>query len=137
MGQLDYAAFGWDGRMILPAMVGLTLWLTTAAPAFESGPNGALSSQQKVKAVQPSVSRATECVAHAVADNPHYASVGEQANIGDLIVESMSACAASMRMMIETYDRYFGEGAGETFFSGPYLDVLPTAVSKRAKDIHP
>ena len=32
--------------------------------------------------------------------------------------------------MIDGYDRYFGEGAGEAFFMGPYLDVLPSAVSE-------
>ncbi len=30
--------------------------------------------------------------------------------------------------MIDTYDRYYGEGTGEAFFMGPYLDVLPKAV---------
>jgi len=34
-----------------------------------------------------------------------------------------------MRSMIDAYDEYFGDGTGEAFFSGPYLDVLPTAVS--------
>jgi len=34
-----------------------------------------------------------------------------------------------MRSMIDTYDQYFGNGTGEAFFSGPYLDVLPTAVT--------
>jgi hypothetical protein len=32
--------------------------------------------------------------------------------------------------MIAAYDRYFGEGVGEEFFTGPYLDVLPAAVTK-------
>ena len=36
--------------------------------------------------------------------------------------------------MIEAYDRYFGAGEGEAFFIGPYLDVLPTAVSNWARD---
>jgi hypothetical protein len=31
--------------------------------------------------------------------------------------------------MIDAYDRYFGDGAGEAFFMGPYLDVLPAAVT--------
>jgi hypothetical protein len=30
--------------------------------------------------------------------------------------------------MIDGYDRTYGEGAGEAFFMGPYLDLLPTAV---------
>ena len=59
------------------------------------------------------------------------------ADLGDLIVDSMPHCAAQVRAMIEAYDRYFGEGEegeGEAFFMGPYLDVLPSAVSKWVRD---
>jgi hypothetical protein len=47
-----------------------------------------------------------------------------------LIVASMESCADAMRAMIDAYDRVFGVGAGEAFFTGPYLDVLPGAVHK-------
>jgi hypothetical protein len=39
-----------------------------------------------------------------------------------------------VRMMIEAYDRYFGDGEGEIFFMGPYLDLLPGAVGKWVRD---
>jgi hypothetical protein len=39
--------------------------------------------------------------------------------------------------MIDAYDRYYGEGTGEAFFMGPYLDVLPRAVTERAKSATP
>jgi hypothetical protein len=42
----------------------------------------------------------------------------------------MPPCAQQMRAMIDAYDRYFGEGSGEAFFMGPYLDLLPKAVTK-------
>ena len=48
--------------------------------------------------------------------------------MGDLIVESIRACRTPVRAMIDGYDHYYGEGAGEAFFMGPYLDVLPTMV---------
>jgi hypothetical protein len=35
--------------------------------------------------------------------------------------------------MIESYDHYFGDGMGEAFYR-PYLDILPTAVSKWVED---
>ena len=38
--------------------------------------------------------------------------------------------------MITTYDRLYGDGAGETFFMGPYLDSLPAAVTVRVKNRH-
>jgi hypothetical protein len=31
--------------------------------------------------------------------------------------------------MIDAYDRFFGDGSGEAFFMGPYLDALPAAVN--------
>jgi hypothetical protein len=36
--------------------------------------------------------------------------------------------------MIDAYDRYFGEGSGEAFFMGPYLDILPRVVIKSATE---
>jgi hypothetical protein len=85
-----------------------------------------MSMQQRSAAVQPSVRSATECIARTVTADPGF---GQRA-LGDLIADSMRACLAEVRAMIETYDRYFGEGSGESFFMGPYLDVLPSAVGK-------
>ena len=50
--------------------------------------------------------------------------------VNDLIVESMPSCVEPVRSMIDAYDRLFGDGAGESFFMGPYLDALPAAVHK-------
>jgi hypothetical protein len=36
--------------------------------------------------------------------------------------------------MIDAYDQFYGEGTGEAFFMGPYLDALPTAVAAAAKN---
>ena len=115
--------------MILPALTGASLLLLTAAtPDVDLDQMRAhLTHQERTAAVQPFITRATECVARSVASDPRSSDAGE---LGDLIVNSMPACADLMRSMIDTYDQYFGDGAGEAFFSGPYLDVLPTAVSK-------
>ena len=40
----------------------------------------------------------------------------------------MSSCAARVRAMIDTFDSLYGDGAGDAFFNGPYLDILPKAV---------
>ena len=45
----------------------------------------------------------------------------------------MPKCLAPVHAMIDAYDRSFGEGSGEQFFMGPYLDVLPDAVLTRIK----
>jgi hypothetical protein len=115
--------------MILQAFSGASLLLLTAAtPDTDLDPMRAhLTPQQRTAAVQPFITRATECVARSVASNPRSSDVSK---LGDLIVDSMPACADVLRSMIDTYDQYFGNGTGEAFFSGPYLDVLPTAVTK-------
>ena len=89
-----------------------------------------MSSQQKNAAVRPLVRSATECVARTVSADPRFGEAIKHGDVNDLIVDSMTSCVDAMRKMIDGYDRYYGAGAGETFFSGPYLDVLPAAVHK-------
>jgi hypothetical protein len=93
----------------------------------------ALSPQQKVAATAPLIRSATECIVRAVVANPRYGAEATPA-IGDLIVASMPSCVTPVRAMIDAYDRYYGEGSGEAFFMGPYLDVLPKAVVEGAKN---
>jgi hypothetical protein len=93
-----------------------------------------MSLYQKQAALQPLMRSATECIARTVATDPRFRKHDPADNLGDLIVSSMERCTGPVRAMIDAYDRYFGEGAGEAFFMGPYLDVLPTAVSKQAVD---
>lgn len=117
--------------MILPALTAASLLVMTAAgPDFDPGPAPMhLSARARSAAVQPAITRATECIARTVAADPRSA---DTSKLGDVIVDSMAPCRDLMRSMIDTYDSYFGAGTGEAFFSGPYLDVLPTAISKWA-----
>lgn len=92
-----------------------------------------LSMQQRSAATQPYVRSATDCIIHAVASDPRYSAKPADALgsvLGDIIVASMPACVAPVRAMIDAYDRYYGEGSGQAFFMGPYLDVLPQAVTE-------
>ena len=117
--------------MLLAPLAGAVLVLSIATgPAIEPpGSVTQLTAQQKNAAMQPLVRSATECIARAVAGDPRFGK-DLPSDLGDLITDSMPACVRSVRAMIDGYDRYFGEGAGEAFFMGPYLDVLPTVVSK-------
>jgi hypothetical protein len=65
-----------------------------------------------------------------VSASPRFDRAIANGDINELIVDSMTSCADAMRAMIDAYDRYYGMGSGETFFAGPYLDVLPAAVHK-------
>jgi len=119
--------------MILAPLAAAALLVSVAiAPNANPALSPTLSMQQKSAAMQPLMRSATECIARTVSADPRF---GEpNGDLSDLIVDSMSRCAAQVRMMIEAYDRYFGDGEGEVFFMGPYLDLLPGAVGKWVRD---
>lgn len=117
--------------MILAPLVGLSLLVSvTTGPATDTGAAAASSTQQMSAAMRPFVRSATECVARKIVADPRASEQKDAGDFRDLIVEAVPSCADKMRAMIDAYDRYFGDGSGEIFFNGPYLEVLPTAVSK-------
>jgi hypothetical protein len=119
--------------MILAPLAAVALVVSVATgPATDPAGRPALSMQPKSAAMQPLVRSTTECIARTVTSDPRFGQPA--ADLGDLIVASMPTCTTAVRAMIEAYDNYFGEGEGEAFFMGPYLDVLPTAVSKWVRD---
>jgi hypothetical protein len=117
--------------MFAPLFATALVATVATGPIDQSTSAGNLSLQQKKAATQPLVRSATDCIVRAVAADPRYgakpaAELGSE--LGDIIVASMPSCVAPVRAMIDAYDRYYGEGSGEAFFMGPYLDVLPNAV---------
>jgi hypothetical protein len=121
--------------MIVAKLVAVSLIVGVATgPAVEPAEPlvRQLSLHRKNAAMLPYQRHATQCIVRAVAADTRFQRAAPETNLGDLIVESMPKCVAPVRAMIEAYDRYFGDGAGEAFFMGPYLDVLPTAVVKLA-----
>jgi len=122
---------------ILAPLLGTALVVAVATdPLSDSAVTGALTAQQKSVATQPLVRSATECIVRAVVADPRYATK-PPTELGDLIVDSMPSCAGPVRAMIDAYDRYYGEGAGQAFFMGPYLDVLPKVVVEAGKRASP
>ena len=117
--------------MLLAPLAGAVLVMSIATgPAVEpQGSARQMTAQQKNAVMQSLVRSATECIARAVTGDPRF---GKElpSELGDLIVASIPTCVRPVQAMIEGYDRYFGEGAGEAFFMGPYLDVLPAMVGK-------
>ena len=119
--------------MILASLAAAALVVTVATgPIVEPDGSMNLSARQKNAAVQPLVRSATECIARTVLADPRFQTHEPIENLGDLIVASMPSCVTPVRAMIDAYDRYFGDGTGEAFFMGPYLDVLPNIVNKWA-----
>ena len=124
--------------MILAKLAGLSLLVLSSTGSYTGIiPDPNMSAAQKRAIVKASVTRATECVAHAVAADERLARLPGPHDLGDLIVEAVPPCAALMRAMIESYDDCFGSGTGEAFFSGPYLDTLPAAVAKLVRTSRP
>jgi len=115
--------------MIVAPLLGAALVVNVATGpliGFAAG-EASLTFQEKTAATEPLVRSATDCIVRAVTSDPRFAAEPQSA-VGDLIVQSIRSCGTPVRAMIDGYDRTYGEGAGEAFFMGPYLDLLPTAV---------
>ena len=122
--------------MIPAALVGLSFVVMAAfEPGVHSplGNNGIrMSPQQKAAVMRPLVRSATDCIIQAVVDDPQFQHA-RAPDINNLIVASMTRCLEPVRAMIDAHDRVFGEGSGEAFFMGPYLDGLPATVTRQVK----
>jgi hypothetical protein len=124
--------------MILASLFGTALLIAVSTGPLDDPSGANLTPQQKSVATEPLVRSATDCIVHAVVSNPDYKATAPAelgAKLGDIIVASMPACVAPVRSMIAAYDRYYGEGSGEAFFMGPYLDVLPQMVLQAGKKV--
>ena len=120
------------------ALFSLSLLLNTAVEPYQPPlePEAAriqMSPQQKNAVIQPLMRSATDCVVQAVSASPAFQAGMKAGEINELIVSSMGSCVDKMRAMIEAHDRLFGEGSGEAFFMGPYLEILPRAVTRQVK----
>jgi len=116
--------------MILAKIAVATLVVSAAAAPMDPTANRQLSVQQKNAVTQAYVRSATDCVARVVAADARFRRNDPASNLRDLIEQSMPKCIEPMRAMIDAFDLYFGEGTGERFFEGPYLDALPNSVVK-------
>lgn len=123
--------------MILHTVFGVALVITASLdagdPSLGTANVNQLSMRQKEAAILPLVRNATDCIARTVSTDNRYNASLQAAELNELIVDAMSRCTAPVRAMIEGHDRMFGQGTGEAFFMGPYLDVLPAAVTRQVK----
>lgn len=116
--------------MIVAPLLAVSLVVTAATGPVDSRPSRAAIPRG---ALQTMVHATTDCIVRTIAADPRSRQASADVMIGELIVDSMPACAATVREMIEAYDASFGDGTGEAFFMGPYLDVLPTAATRMLK----
>jgi len=130
--------------MFLAALIGLSLAMSPSVKMARFSPDGgsaqasaAMSTPQKSAALGRLIRSATECVARTVAADPRFERASAAADVTALIVDAMGSCAEPVRAMIEGHDRLYGEGSGEAFFLGPYLDALPETVARWPRDNNP
>src|ERR1700682_1270472 len=127
--------------MIVGALVGLSLAVNVSIDRGAIDRMTGLLAEsnytetQKNAAVRPLMKSATECIARKVAADPRYPQLSQIGNVTDLIVDSITPCLPAVRALIDAHDEFYGEGSGESFFMGPYLDTLPAAVSDLIKRI--
>jgi hypothetical protein len=125
--------------MLAAALLTLSLAVNTTYEPEDLAPNSyaralnQMSPQQKFATLRPLVRSATDCVVRAVENDPRFSRSTAPDDMNELIVSSMAPCADAMRSMIEAHDRLFGEGSGEAFFMGPYLEGLPLTINKMVK----
>ena len=122
--------------MILASLFSLSLIVSATLdigdPSAPANPMQ-LSIREKEAKMLPLVRTATDCIVRSVAADPRFNKALKATELNDLIVDAMSTCATPVRSMIDAHDSMFGQGSGEAFFMGPYLDVLPAAVTKQVK----
>jgi hypothetical protein len=124
--------------MIVESLVGLSLVLNVSLDAQTPPPANAavwseLSAHQKEAVLLPLVLRATNCIVRKVSADKRYRADIPPADINDLIVDSIAACTGPVRTMVDAHNRMYGDGSGEAFLIGPYLDILPAAVVQQVR----
>ena len=110
----------------LPAALGLTVMLMAS-----TAPATARSEMESA-----SVKAATDCVAAAALNNPEITTFYRENRLRDVtnwIVLRSSACDNPLNAMRLLHDRIYGQGTGQAFLRGDYLNDLPRAVGERIK----
>ena len=124
--------------MIVESLLGLSLVLPVSLDSRaplppKSSVQTQMSMGHKQAALLPLVRRATGCILRKVSADPRYHREIGVDELNDVIIDSIEACMKPVRAMIDAHDRLYGNGSGEAFLLGPYLDVLPSTVIKQVK----
>jgi hypothetical protein len=125
-------------RMIVKSLVGLSLMLSVSLDSELPKPPAPaawnkFAARHMEASLLPLVRRATDCIVRQVSADPRYSGDTGPDEINQLIIDSIAACARPVQAMIRAHDRMYGDGSGEAFLLGPYLDVLPAAVVQQVK----
>lgn len=122
--------------MLITTIVSASLLVSASVNLDAIAANGtvaplAMPKELKQSKMVSTIMRANDCIANAVRTDPR---VKGAEDLRDLIADAVRPCIEPLRTMITTYDQLFGEGEGEAFFMGPFLDELPRAVRARLQN---
>ena len=125
-------------RMIVESLLGLSLVVHVSLDIqppvpLKSPVQAQMSMGHQDATLLPLVRRATNCILRKASADPRYSRDIGTDELNDVIIDSIEACMKPVRAMIDAHDRLYGNGSGEAFLLGPYLDVLPAAVIKQVK----
>jgi hypothetical protein len=109
-----------------PAALGLTVILmASTAPATA-----------RTELESASVKAATDCVAAAALNNSEITTLYRENRLREVtnwVVLRSNTCDNPLNAMRLLHDRIYGQGTGQAFLRGDYLDDLPRAVGERIK----
>ena len=124
--------------MILESLFGLSLVLNVSLEFPAPAPTEHhtwlhMSVPQKEAALTPLVQRATPCIVGKVVGRSEFSArpAARPDQRPDHRLDHRLPLRG--RAMLDAHDRMFGDGSGEAFLLGPYLDVLPAAVMQQAR----
>jgi hypothetical protein len=107
--------------------VALHLDVDTALPPTD-GRSRRLSESEGRAVVGQLVRFAQECLVEKVTANPRFRDAARTGRVGDLIVEAVPQCHRTIDELITAHDQTYGQGTGEDFVVGPFLDGIPRAL---------
>jgi hypothetical protein len=110
----------------LPATLGIAAMLIASTSL----------AQARSELEKSNIKAATDCVAAAALNNSQITTLYRENRLREVtnwVVLRSSACDNSLNAMRLLHDRLYGQGTGQTFLRGDYLDDLPRAVGERIK----
>lgn len=84
-------------------------------------------SREKMQRIMNLTSKTTECVVKEALKFSKRRNI----DLADVLIDKRSPCAAIVRELVTAVDEVYGEGEGDKYLMGYYLDELPQIIENR------
>lgn len=112
-------------RFVCILLLGISASFAKEAPIRD---NMEMSAREKRVAVRPLLEATTDCIVRAVEDS---FDPTDPDTLSDRIVDSIPRCLLYVHALMEKVDALYGDGSGQEYFMGPYLQTLPTVLQSK------